>query len=568
MRWLLLLLTLPFWFPFRGVGWLRWRNRSARVLHVRLSGLLPDVPAQRGLLAILRRSRQMSLLRVLDTLAAAAADPKLEAVLVQIEHLHCGLARAEELRAALLRVRASGKRVVAYGEELGLTGYWVALGASSIVLPPSAELDVSGIWMEFTLLKGLLDRAGVRAQLLAQGKYKSMREMFVASRISEENREMLASLVDALSTELCSRIAEARGMSVDEARAQVDAGPFRAEEARERRLIDTSQYWDELWQELGGGKGKVERLARYDKRRRREHLWPRRGVAVALLRISGHIKSGHDRHGPHGPRATGSQSLRRALRQLTRSRHVRAVVVRVDSPGGSALASDLMWRELSLAAAKKPTFVSMANVAASGGYYASGIEGVPIWASATTLTGSIGVVGGKFDLSGLLDKLGIAHEAVASGPRAGFRAPTQPWNEAELQKVERDMAALYRDFVTKMAAARGMSFDAMHAVAQGRVWTGRQAQAAGLLDHLGGLHDVEQALRERLGIAADVRLRWVIPSSESVLRPDASSQSALAALEPVTAVLPELANALEHALDLSGERLWALCPIQPRWARG
>ncbi len=563
IRWLLLLVTAPLWLPWRLIGYLRWRARPRGALHLLLSGSLPDVPPQRGLLALLRRGARPDLIRLLDVLEVAAHDPKIESVLVQIERLECGLSRADELRAALARARAAGKKIIVHAEELGLAGYWIALGASSVRLSPAGSLDVSGIAMEFTLLKGLLDRAGVRAQLLSRGKYKSMREVFTEPDMSDANREMLASLVGALSSELASLVASARQKQPEAARAAIDAGPFRADEALARGLIDATQYWDELWSELGGDAGRVQRESEYRKRARRAHLWPQKAEVLGLVRISGNIRSGHDRPGPSGPRATGSHSLRRALRQLTKSRRVRALVVRVDSPGGSALASDVMWRELTVAAAKKPVFVSMVNVAASGGYFTSGIKGVSIWASPTTLTGSIGVVGGKFEVSRLLEKLGIKREAVVSGPRAGFHSPAQPWTPDELAKVERDIEASYRDFVGKMADARGMSFDELHAVAQGRVWTGRQAQDVKLVDHLGGLYEVERAVREKLELAPGTRLRFAVPASERTLR-GGHEGDADGMLDALLAAFPDIREAIEPALDLSGDRLWALSLIQPR----
>lgn len=419
--------------------------------------------------------------------------------------------------------------------------------------------------MEFTLLKGLLDRAGVRAQLLARGEYKSMREMFTEHVISDKNREMLRSLVDDLSAQLVTLVAAARSRAPEEARAELDQGPFRAEEARARGLIDKTQYWDELWDEVQGDKGQVESGAAYKKRMRRRHLLPRRPTRVALLRIAGNIRSGHDRPGPHGPRATGDASLRRALHQVTKSPHVRAIVVRVDSPGGSALASDLMWRELTLASQKKPMFVSMVNVAASGGYYTSGVKGVGVWANPTTLTGSIGVVGGKFEVSELLSKLGVSRETVASGPRASFYSVSTPWGNADLEKIDRDMDALYRDFVAKMADARGLSHEALDAVARGRVWTGRQAREVALVDEMGGLFDVKVAVRERLGLGGDDALDWVVPSTARGLRgqrePDADALMARA--EPLFRGLPELTESVGRAIDLGGERLLLLSLVDP-----
>lgn len=570
-RYLFLAVTAPLWLPWRLLGWLRWRLRARPTLHLVISGALPDVAPRAALFGLLRKFSGPNLLGLLDTLELAATDPRVSTLLVRLQGVECGLGRADEVRAALARVRSAGKQVIVHADELGLGGYWIALGASSIRLAPQGSLNVSGVAMEFTLLKGLLDRAGVRAQLLARGEYKSMREMFTEQVISEENREMLRSLVGDLSSQLVTLVATARSRAPEEARAALDQGPFRAEEAQALGLIDNTQYWDELWDEVLGDKGRVESSSAYGKRMRRRHLLPRSATRVALLRIAGNIRSGHDRPGPHGPRATGDASLRKALRQVTRSPQVRAVVVRVDSPGGSALASDLMWRELTRASLKKPMFVSMVNVAASGGYYTSGVKGVGIWANPTTLTGSIGVVGGKFEVSELLSKLGVARETVVSGPRASFYSVTTPWERADLEKIERDMEALYRDFVAKMADARGLSPEALDAVARGRVWTGRQAREVALVDHMGGFFDVKAAVRARLGLRGDDALAWVVPSGGRGLRgrqePEAEAEGLVARAEPFFRGLPELTESMGRALDLQGERLLLLSSVAPSHLR-
>jgi protease IV len=577
LRWLLVIfgVLITLFLAWRVLGWVRWRARRSGVLQVVLSGALGDLPPATGLRSWLRRSSGPDLPGLLELLDGVALDPKLEGLLVRVESLECGLGRADELRAALDRVRGAGKKVIVYADELGLAGYWVALGASSIRLPPTGSLNVSGVAMEFTLLDGVLDRAGVRAQLMARGKYKSMREMFTESRMSEANREMLTSLVGDLSHQLVELTASARHKSPEETKAAIDQGPFRAEEAKAQGLIDSTQYWDELGDELGIEKGKVQSAESYRRSRRRGRLWrARRGPSVALLNITGNIRSGHDRQGPNGPRATGHLSFRTALRRVVKSSKIRAIVLRVDSPGGSALASDLMWRELTLAAKKKPILVSMVNVAASGGYYTSALSGVPVWANPSTLTGSIGVVGGKFEFSKLLSRLGIGRETIASGPHANFYAATTPWSTEELAKVDRDIEAAYRDFVSKMAEARGLSYEALDSVAQGRVWTGRQALDASLVDRLGGLWDVQVALREKLSLPPGAPIRWVPAHAPRGLRPrkDADDMLANEVSNGVNAWLgahvPGLAEALELARDLRGECLWALSWIYPHRDRG
>ncbi|MEO8179348.1 MAG: S49 family peptidase [Deltaproteobacteria bacterium] len=566
MRWLLLVLLAPFWLPRWLVHWASWRRSKRATLHVVLRGALPDLAAPRGLLGLLRPAVGPELISLLEGLAAAAEDDRLSTVLVRIEELSCGLARAEEVRAALARVRAAGKQVIVHADELGLGAYWIALGASSIRLSPMGSLNVSGVAMDFTLLQGLLSRVGVRAQLLARGKYKSYRDMFTEPALTEATREMLTSLVADLSGQLTTLVSSARHQAPEAAHGHIHRGPCRAEEARELGLVDVTQYWDELWQELGGEEQRVQGWAAYRKALGKRRWLPRRRTQIGLLRISGNIRMGNDRHGPNGPRATGHRSLARALGRLTRSSRTRAIVVRVDSPGGSALASDLMWRELTRAAGKKPLFVSMVNSAASGGYYTSALAGVPVWASPTTLTGSIGVVGGKFEISELLAKVGVGSASITSGPHANFYSAMHPWQTAELEKLEHDLDALYRDFVGKMAAGRGLSYEAVHAVAQGRVWTGRQARDVSLVDQLGGLHEVAVAVREKLGLGPDAGLRWTsaAPSTRLGIERESSAEELAGPLGAALGALPELAPALDCALDLSGERLLLLSPLWPR----
>jgi protease-4 len=568
IRWLLIVLAVSIaaFLIWRLSGWLRWRLRRPRTLQIVLTGALPDIPASGGWRSWFRRTSGPDLPSVLDVLDVAARDPKVESLLVRIEHLQCGLGRADEVRAALQRFRAAGKAVIVYADDLGLAGYWAALGASSVRLPPTGALNVSGVAMEFTLLEGVLDRAGIHAQLMARGKYKSMREQFTASSMSDANREMLTSLVTDLHAQFIDLVAGARNKPRGEVQAAIDSGPFRADQALAHGLIDVTQYSDQLADELGMDSGKVQSVADYRRGRRRGRLLPRRAASVALLSISGTIRSGHDRPGPNGPRATGHRSLRRALRRVTQSSRIRAIVLRVDSPGGSALASDLMWRELTLAAQKKPMLVSMVDVAASGGYYTSAVKGVPVWANPSTLTGSIGVVGGKFEVSELLAKLGIGRETIASGPHANFYAVTTPWNAEELEKVDRDIEAAYRDFVTKMAGARGLSYEALERVAQGRVWTGRQALEASLVDRLGGLWDVKAALRERLELATDAPIRWVPASAPRGLRArrDDDLELSTGVTRWLRTRLPGAADLLELAMDLRGEWLFALSVVLPK----
>jgi protease IV len=507
---LIRLLGLPFWLPWRLLQLALWHAFPVRVMHLDLSGTLPDFPPAGGFASLLRRSRVATLMGVLRALELACREPALRAVAIRIQDLNCGLARAEEIRQALLRVQAAGKAVAVHAEELGVLGYWIALGAGRVELAPGGGLNVAGIAAEFTLLRGLLDRIGVRAQLEARGRFKSMRETFTESAMSDANREMLEAIVSDLAEQLVEATAHGRKITKQTARELLDTGPHRAPEAKACGLVDGLSYFDEFKARLKEEyPGRRLAASRYLRRRARSRLSFRRPVAVAVIRVTGSIKSGADRQGPSGTRATGSDSLARVVRRAQDNPRIRAVVLRVDSPGGSALASDVMWRELSLLAETKPTFVSMVNTAASGGYYVSGLKGVQIWASPTTLTGSIGVVGGKFVVSELLARVGIAREQVLSGPRAAYHSLTREWSKSDLEKLARDIDASYQEFVSKMADVREVDFAALHEVAQGRVWTGRHAARSVLVDHLGGLHEVERAVRERLELKDARPLAWV-----------------------------------------------------------
>jgi protease-4 len=462
------------------------------------------------------------------SLDRARRDDRVKAVLVDLGPLTCGLARSEEVRIALGRVREAGKRVVVYLEECGLAEYSAALGGSEIAMPESASLNVTGVASEVILLKGLFDRVGIRAWLSARGKYKSMREMFAEPAMTPANREMTESLVGDLHTELVETIAAARGMDRERARSSLDRGPFLAQEARELGLVDRVCYFDELEDDLKASVPKYRPVSLGSYLSLSRHLAGRgRPTPVALLEVRGHIKSGRDVPGNDGARATGSRRFVEDVKAVAEDPRVRAIVLRVDSPGGSALASDLMWRALSKAAEKKPIVVSMSNVAASGGYFVAGIKGAKILALSSTITGSIGVVAGKFDAAGLYAKLGIRKEIVSAGKRGGYFSESRGFSPDELQKLEADLDAHYKLFVTRMAEGRGWDPEAIHAVAQGRVWTGRQALENGLVDRHGGLLSAFDTVRSVLGLrpgaplaltsrpgearGLPVRLAWRVP---------------------------------------------------------
>ncbi len=558
LRWLFWLVLFPIRLPFLTLRAVGARLRPCVALELRLHGTLPDVAAASGPFS----PRQTPLISLLAALSLAEKDPKLRRVVVVIDEFTEGLGRAEELRAALSRVREGGKEVVVLADHLNLVGYWVAMGASRIVLAPSGTLDVVGIASQFTLLKGLLDKVGVSARLLAKGRYKSMREMFAEDEISDANREMLTALVDDLYRQLSQRLCDRTGLDAEGVRALVDRGPFRASEARDASLVDELAYPYDLRAEwLREKRGRRLSALRYLRYRRRSWL-PNTAKKVAVLEVEGSIRMGKDNYGPNSKRGTGATSFLQAVERVEQDDDIAAILLRVNSPGGSALASDLMWHALGRARKERPLFVSMGNVAASGGYYVSGIKGARIFASPTTITGSIGVVGGKFEVTRLLDRLGITQELIAIGKNADFYQPTRDWTEEQLQQMQRDIDSHYEDFVAKMADGRGLSRDALHEVAQGRVWTGAMAQERRLVDELGGLNDALAALRRELGVAEDAPLECVVVDRPTFWKRVSSrfENHASSSFAPAEALGGAL-SLLVEAQALRGERVWARLPF-------
>lgn len=557
MRLLLWLLGLP----IRVLVWALRRAyvalRGYSVLKLRVEGSLPDRRAAQSLLSALSGEPPgPALLDLLAALDRARGDERIETVWVQLGALRTGLARAGELGAALGRVREAGKRVVVHLEEAGLPGYVVALGGSEIVLPPAGSLNVMGVASEVVLLKGLLDRVGLRAWMRARGKYKTARETLSESEMSPENREMTAAIVGDLYEQLVDAIANARHLDPASVRDRLDQGPFLAAEALSLGLIDRVGYADDVEDELKENAKKWRPLRLDAYLRLSTHLVKRgRATVVALVEVTGTIKSGGSVPGRDRARATGSRRFVQEIKAVTDDPRVKAIVLRVDSPGGSALASDLMWRALTKAQAAKPIVVSMADVAASGGYFVSGIRGAPILASPSTITGSIGVVTGKVEASRLYDMLGIKKETIAMGKRAGFFSEARGFTEEDLVKLEADLEAHYQHFLGRMAEGRGKSREEIHDVAQGRVWTGRQALANGLVDGYGGLLDALDRVRTLLGLEPKAPLAIVSPG------PRRRFPIRLAFRGPSSLLPASIARPLELAEYFAGERTLALLPF-------
>jgi protease-4 len=426
-----------------------------------------------------RPDGSLALLEVLETLERAASDPQIDGVLLRFSGPPLGFAKALSLRRAVEGVRAAGKPVAVWADRLDAYEYLVASAATKVWLAPVGELFLVGLRLDGFYLRSLLDRLDVKPEIVRIGSHKSAAEHLTRTSMSSEEREQLGELIDDLYQELVACIAAGRGLTPDAVRALVDRGPFRASVAAEVGLTDGCLYPDEFPEALdaltpgppldrpGPRRARLVEAALYHALRGGDAGW--RPIFRSLPRIAYVVTRGAIHRGS-SPRGIASDSFRRLLDTLAHDEEVRGVVLRIESPGGDGAASDLLWRAVSQLAREKPVVASMGEVAASGGYYlASAADSV--FAEAGTLTGSIGVVGGKANLAGLYERIGVARDAVERGARAGLLSEARGFTPDERGALRDDMASLYATFVARVAEGRGLTAQAVEGVAQGRVWS-------------------------------------------------------------------------------------------------
>ena len=493
----------------RGPG--AWVGERA-YLALDLNGPLAEEPPSG--FSDLFESRAPSLRALVESVDRAARDPRVKGLLLRVGSLDVGWARVQELRDALVRFRRTGKPSWAHLELGGNQEYYLATGCAKIAASPTAILDISGLAAEVTFFRGTLDKLGVEAQFEGIGRYKNAPNQYTEKGFTPPHREQMESLVDSMFVQYVSGVAESRGRGEDEVRALIDEGPFDAATAQARGLVDELLYRDEVEAKLGSseavGPARYVRAARGFGLDRRPRL--------ALVYAVGEILPGASGSSPlGGSDSAGADTISRGLRQAAGDDSVRAIILRIDSPGGSGTAADAVWREVERAREVKPVIVSMGDAAASGGYYIA-MNGDVIVAEPATITGSIGVFSGKFSLRGLYDKVGITQETVRRGRRATLFSQYTPWTGEERQKVHELNEAFYETFVAKAAKGRNKSTEEIEAVAQGRVWTGAQALEKGLVDRLGGLDAAIEAAREKAGLrpGTDVQL-VVMPEKKGLI---------------------------------------------------
>jgi protease-4 len=445
-----------------------------------------------------------------ESLQKARRDPRITSVLLLPATLELPFwGKVQELRDAIVDFRRSGKTVVAFLEYGGDREYYLASAADRVFLLPSSPLDLTGIASYEVFLRGALDKLGAFPDFVHVGAYKTAVNQFTEKSFTPEHREMTESLNRDLYEQLVRGIAEARKKTPDEVRRLLDEGPFTPEAARQAGLVDELAYLDQLDDRVAAlklGDESRDRVEEQDYRRvTPRSLGVRPQSRIAVLYASGVIASGVSTQDTVNGAVVGSDTMVEQLERIRDDDSIKAIVLRVDSPGGSAVASDVIWRELAITRDQKPSrplIASMSDLAASGGYYIS-MPAQVIVAQPGTLTGSIGIFGGKVAIGDTLEKIGVNVESVQSGRNATLSSPFEPFTPEQRTKLQAYMESFYDGFVKKAAESRHSTPEQIHAVAQGRVWTGRQARERGLVDELGGLDRAVAIAKSRAGIPAD-----------------------------------------------------------------
>jgi protease-4 len=463
-------------------------------------------------------SPRLTLRDLLLGIGRAKKDPRVEKIFLHVRATSLGWAQAAELRSELLDFRAGGKSLVAYIEYASNRDFYLASAADEIYIHPRSTLDLRGVRVETMFLRRALEKLGVEAEFERVGEYKDAPDTFLRDDLSPESREALTGLVDAVHEEMVGALAEGRKMERDRARSLLAQGPFTAVQAKDLGLVDGLGYIDEVRKRMAPPEEELESIAVSDYRRATAAV-PAFGTRarIALIYGVGTIVGGSSTDDPVFGRVMGSDTVAEAFRSAREDDSIRAVVFRIDSPGGSDVASDVIWREAMLTKEKKPVIVSMGDLAASGGYWIATASNA-IVAEPTTITGSIGIYAGKFNLTGLYEKVGVTTDGVKTADNADFFSTSRRFTPEERERLYEMIEAGYRAFLERVALSRGKTTAEIDKIARGRVWSGAQAKGLGLVDELGGLRRALDIAKERAGIAADATVELQIyPEKRSLI---------------------------------------------------
>ncbi len=563
---------------------------SATVAHIKLSGGLDESPvADDPLFGTTAENFKTKLERI----KKAKDDASIQGLYLKLDDLEIGWGKVDELCRAIADFRKAGKKAYAYMDSASTKDYLVAAACDEICMPESGSLMLIGLRAEVTFYKDLFDKIGVKADMVKMGDFKSAVEPFTRSSMSKESRQQLESVLDDFySQSIVAHIAKARSgqkLTDDKVRKLIDEGPYTAKAAKAAGLIDRVAYDDGFEEGLKTGLNvaRVKIVKNYEQAKSKDLdlsnpfallkalMGPSKPASsnkpkIAVIYVVGTITSGKSINMPYFGDTAGSTTIIEAIRQAEQDKTVKAIVLRVDSPGGSALASDLMWNELRKS--KKPIIASMSDVAASGGYYVCMCAG-KIYAEPGTLTGSIGVFGGKITFGGTEEKLGLHSEIITRGANANILSMSTPFSDSERKAMTSMIQDTYDQFLDKALAGRkkagkDMKREDLVKLAGGRIWTGRQAKENGLIDELGSIDEAIAAAKKAAGVAEETEMELLpLPKPASFFETLMESKGDVHVKVdlPLLRDMPELTGkfqSLGGLLQLRGEPVWVVMPYR------
>ncbi len=466
------------------------------VLIWQVGGSFPE-ESDRSFLGQVRNGEVLTLSNVVFSLYRAAEDERITGLVLDMRAVSTDWAKIEEIQEAIKVFKASGKPVYAYFDGAGTREYALAVVADEVYMSPEANLMVLGVTAELDFMKDVLDKLGMEADFIHVGKFKSAPERMTRTEASDANREMIAAIVDDRFEKLLAMIASGREVSTEVVQGWVDRGMFDSETAISMGLVDRALYYEEILD---------EHFAEEETTNLVDYVLDRPSLddtehTVSVVFATGVIMPGESRFDNFQGKIAGSETIVSELEAVAEDEDVDVVILRVDSPGGSALASDLIWKAIVDVQKEKPVIVSMSGMAASGGYYISCLAD-SIFADAGTLTGSIGVYAGKMSRSAMYEKIGVNREFITRGDNALLFSDEGGFSASQRKLFQNQLDGFYERFLSKVADGRNLTRDEAHAVAQGRVWTGYQGLEAGLVDELGGLHRALTSAKWTLGLKA------------------------------------------------------------------
>lgn len=427
-------------------------------------------------------------------LERAERDPKVVGLVARLGAAKIGIADVQEIRDAVIRFRQKGKFAIAFAETFGefsngLGAYYLATGFDEVWMQPSGDIGLVGLHLESPFLRGVLDKVGVKPRLDQRKEYKNAMNMFTEKAMTPAHREAMTKIGEGIYGQFVKAVSEARKLSVEEVRATVDSGPLLGSEAQSKKLVDKLGYHDEFYAAAKQRAGQDAQLLYLHKYADRAEPLHQKGPKIALIYGVGGVARGKSSVDPlSGGYTLGSDTVAAGFRAAIADKDVKAILFRVDSPGGSYVASDVIWQEVGRARrAGKPVVVSMGNVAGSGGYFVA-MAADKIVAQPGTITGSIGVLGGKMIPAELWEKIGLSFDAVQLGKNAGFFSMNRDYSPEEWARFQAWLDRVYDDFTSKVALGRKLDKQRVLELAKGRIWTGEDAKQLGLVDELGGLH--------------------------------------------------------------------------------